>query len=102
MTSGSTLAECARTMLDAGASHVTVLPLAKNQRVIWPAREVPCTDANCQGTFSLRINNGHYGAFWGCTRFPDCREVLSWEEGHRRLTALNGSHEIGDARDVPF
>lgn len=103
LTSGSTLAECARTLLSAGASYVTALPLAKNQRLVWSDRALPCTDQACDGTFTVRINRGNYAAFWGCTRFREgCREHLSWAEGHGRLTALSIRDEIDDDRDIPF
>jgi DNA topoisomerase III len=39
----------------------------------------PCRAPGCTG--SLRKRTGKKGAFWACSRYPDCRETASTESG---------------------
>jgi HAD superfamily hydrolase (TIGR01549 family) len=67
LTTGNTTAECARVLLDAGASEVVVLALAKDQRA-FGQKECP----QCQRKMRVKTNRYSQAKFWGCSGYPEC------------------------------
>ena len=106
ITSGSTAAECAATMSGAGARFVTVLFVARNQRIIrcGSSNGLKCEEPGCEGQLVMKFNRAKGTAFWGCTQFrgSGCRGTLEWNEGIRRLNALNTRDQIEDLPDIQF
>lgn len=106
LTTGSTAAECAATLLAAGASFVTALVLAKNQRVITPVdmRGAPCTAPGCDGHFVVRVKRRDRSntGFWGCSNFPNCHQTRPWEPGRIERNRRNVRDMLDDDPDVPF
>lgn len=105
ITSEHTAAECSRALLNAGATHVTILALGFNQGIVSGIpKEVPCTNETCDGHLVMRFNAQNHGAFWGCSQFhAGCREpAVSWLQGLHRLNALNTRGDIRDEYDIEF
>lgn len=64
-TTGSTLEECTRTLLDSGADCVIGLALGKSQRPL-VAQDCP----KCGREMRIRTNSHNGSQFWGCTGWP--------------------------------
>lgn len=107
ITTGSTAAECASVLLSHGAAFVTVVALAKNQRIIesTDSQMLKCSEANCEGSLRLKFNRLTNSAFWGCSEWnpsDGCRGTLPWEVGLRQLNWMNTKDFLDDSPDVPF
>lgn len=98
LTSGSTVAECARVLLQAGAGTVSILVLAKNQNVIkvFPL-DPECANLLCEGTATPRINSTTGAMFWGCSLHHEtnCRSSYQWGAG------LQASNKMNTRDDLP-
>ena len=108
ITTGSTVAECARILLGAGARFVTVVCLGRDQSWIPRADSgsgLACPKPGCTGSLLMRLNSGTDQAFWGCSEYRNgagCRTTMDWRSGFRAYNALNRRDDIEDALDLPF
>lgn len=106
ITSGSTLLECATTLLGAGASHVTVLALGITQTKVVlrrPTDVLHCPGPKCPGEIVCKPTKAGR-LFWGCTEFwdRDCKESCDFEKGISFLNKRNIREKIEVPPDVPF
>jgi hypothetical protein len=95
MTTGSTVLECTRVLLEAGVAFVTVACLGRDQTVI------PLPD----GPVSIRLNASDGRAFWGCseyTRGSTGHTTMDWWLGIRAMNQLNRRDAIDATSDLPF
>lgn len=91
-TTGSTVGECASTLLKSGAKSVTILVLAVNQpyRAFPNRKDLPCPN-NCGGTMVLRINKSGIGAFFGCSNFFNgtCNKIIPFQQAAKKINFQN-------------
>lgn len=106
ITSGATIAECARALIGAGADRVTAIVFGYTQRVVSKnvERVFRCTRPGCNGSFRIRFGKSKGRPFWGCSNWPGCKNTLPWSEGLREINRLNTVvTELEDIfDDVPF
>ncbi|MDA8261836.1 MAG: hypothetical protein M0Z47_03285 [Actinomycetota bacterium] len=109
ITTGSTVVECARTLIAAGTRSVTVVGLGRTQSCIPQSSSVEapgCGRRGCPGQLTMRLNKPpRDGAFWGCSEFTEggrCAAITSWPDGIRAYNTLNRRDAIEDWLDVPF
>lgn len=91
---GATACECASTLLNAGASKVTIVVLGINQIVpTWTriANFFPCPREDCDGNMKLRLNKRNQSAFYGCSNYfkGTCDKTLDFKDGWIRYNELN-------------
>lgn len=104
ITSGSTVAECARELLEAGFDFVTIVVLGITQGVITgkPDIRLQCPTGSCDGQLRIRFNKTDQGAFWGCSEWPLCKATLDWIAGLSLLNQQNLRSDLLELRDIPF
>ncbi|MFS0837228.1 ComF family protein [Paenibacillus sp. 1P03SA] len=91
LTTGSTLFECAQTLLNAGAKEVSILVLAVNQ---FPGdfteRPQFLCQNNCGGSMKIFIRKDNDVPFWGCINFAKCKKpTYHFKQGCRKKNELN-------------
>jgi predicted amidophosphoribosyltransferase len=91
LASGATIVECGDLLYRLGAKTVVAAVLGVNQKShLWgnaSFKGVQCSA--CGNEMVLRINSNNSGAFFGCSKYPDCKETLSYEQGKERLIKEN-------------
>lgn len=106
LTSGSTMAECARQVLNAGARSVTALVLAKNQNVVHAfSLDLACDVVGCSGTLHpIFKNTDPYAMFWGCSKFREdgCSGGKRYYEGLALSNQLNTRDDLSLEEDIEF
>lgn len=108
LTSGATIVEAARTLLQAGARSVIACPIAVTQSVINydPAHEFPCPSDDCEGRMQIRFAKGTDGAFWGCDRWKPkgagCDQMMTFQAGLASANRLATRDAIVVWRDATF
>ena len=108
ITTGSTVSECARTLLAAGARFVTALCLGRDQSWIPQpdsAGALACQKPGCGGKLVMRLNSRTDRAFWGCSEYfagGGSHTTVDWRTGLRAYNALNRRDDIEGALDLPF
>ncbi|GGH17452.1 phosphoribosyltransferase family protein [Paenibacillus segetis] len=105
-TTGATVGECAKTLMNKGAKSVTILVLAVNQfDSLFPVQRQPlmCPD-KCGGILQLRINKNGKGAFFGCSNFFNrtCNKILAFNLGWRRINSSNSFNETEELEEIDF
>lgn len=85
LTTGATVKECTKMLLEQGASDVTIVVFGINQfKPEWGSNYIfKCLDyPKCDGEMVLRINSRDQSAFFGCSNYKKgCRKKLSYEDG---------------------
>lgn len=102
VTSGSTLAECTRQILAAGADYVTALTLGYNQQVVIAVAPELLECPKCRSPMQVRLNKQNGGVFWGCGRWPNCKNTMVWMKGIATLNERNTREAITIEYDLPF
>jgi len=104
LTSGSTVASAAQTLLDAGALTVGVLAIGFTQNRVHRLHEttLPCNKAGCDGVATLQLSRTSDAAFWGCSKYPQCTEMRYFKPGLEELNRLNQRDEIEIVPDIRF
>jgi predicted amidophosphoribosyltransferase len=107
-TSGSTLLECSKQLLKAGAESVTGIVFGVDQGIIpvAPEKRFTCNSPGCNGERVIRFSrkDGIY-CFWGCSQFygPNkCGQMDEWLEGLRQFNRLNRTEDILLYKDISF
>lgn len=57
--------------------------------------EVWCQDCGC----SMKLRDGKYGKFYGCTGYPVCRNTLNLRDAQLRIEQEDGDHGNYDPND---
>jgi hypothetical protein len=93
LTSGATLVEAARTLLEAGATEVLLCPIAIDQHIINYdfSDVVPCPSDNCTGHMQIRFKRTGDAAFWGCSTYFDtnCNGRMDFKPGWQASNEQN-------------
>ncbi|MHB8927835.1 MAG: ComF family protein [Bacillota bacterium] len=101
LTTGSTASECAKAILDEGATSVRVFAFARDQKVITaPHEDLVCPQ--CGLPMQLRFNANIGNAFFGCTGWPDCKATYTIHEGLNVWNRRNVRDMLDDDPDVVF
>jgi len=103
-TSAATIAECASTLLKAGAGKVTAVTLAYNEhRLNSYGSPPPPACSKCGSPRSIRINRYNGRAFWGCPGYERCGdEGLALDDGLRDWNSRNTRDRIRVFEDIEF
>lgn len=93
LTTGATVGECAKTLMEAGAREVIILVLAVNQfEPVWPhdAEELECPN-KCGGILQLRMFTNGVGFIYGCSNFfeQQCEGKFYYSDGWKQINLLN-------------
>lgn len=100
VTTGSTVAECARVLLEQGIGRVTVLAFGATQESARFDRAFVCP--KCGKTMVCRFSPRNHLPFFGCTGYPKCEFTMPWDEGIVRWNQLNTLGDLHTSRDIPF
>jgi hypothetical protein len=105
ITSGSTVASAAKTLLEAGAAAVGILVLGYNQNQIHRLTDsvLPCPAEGCGGAMTLQLSRKSDAGFWGCTNWKTgCKKLMYFRNGLLALNALNSRDSIQTVPDIGF
>lgn len=93
ITTGATVAECAKTLYKSGAREVTAVVMCVNQlENLWrEQKELPCGYENCDGELQFRFFNNDNSVFFGCSNYMGgtCNNGVRFLQAWRQLNELN-------------
>lgn len=90
ITSGATTLSCADSIMECGASRVTIVTILINQ--FYDARldsSLIIPKCPCGGDFSLRVNSTDGSFFYGCSNYPMCTNKLCLSDWNIKLDIKN-------------
>lgn len=103
-TTGSSILECTKILLDGGAKKV--VPLCLSFHVFPPAiatdKEIPCP--KCKNPMVVRIRKSDGAPFFSCSKYHDagCKGAINFEEGVRILNEL-GNPDLSEVeKEIPL
>lgn len=86
ITSGATTLSCADSIMDCDARQVTIVTILINQYSDARLNSSFVTpNCSCGGEFLLRANTRNGSFFYGCSRYPECRNSLSIDDWNSKL-----------------
>lgn len=105
ITTGATISECAKVLLEIGVSKVVVLSLALSQfGSPWRSTKSLMCPSSCGGSMKLRFTTDGKKMFYGCSKYSSelsCKVTLNYIEGRKRLNILNAGVKSEDD-EFPF
>lgn len=99
LTTGATVSECAKTLLEAGAKKVDIVVLASHQLssewYIWSTRETLRCPNCSDGEMILRLKRNN-SFFYSCNKYPNCYGAMDFYLGWSNTVKLNTTECISD------
>lgn len=98
ITTGSTVGECARVLLDRGVRRITVIGFSVTQESARYDRVLACY--SCGNPMVCRFRKDMHTPLFGCSTYPNCRSTLSWDDGIVKWNRLNTRDQLSTSWDI--